>query len=213
MNKKEVLIGAVAGVILLLAGLWVGLSINGSNSSSNPNQVLGAIASTWTNFGKSGVTTNIGYAVNNTSTATTTLAIGDVSGYPVSQAPQGSGNNSVLTITASTTLTANFDCQYDLIDVPTGAVSGITLTLPVATATISTCLVAPGVQDKTLFENDSTNTIALATSTGDILGYGSTGSASLASSTGSTYTSITSWNISNATGTVMYELGNSNTKH
>ena len=210
MNKKDVLIGAVAGVILLVAGLAVGLSINGS---SNGSPSLGAIASTWTNFGKSGVTTQVGFAVNNTSSATTTLVINDVGGYPIQQAPNGSGNNSVFTITTSTTLAGNYECLYDLIDIPTGAVSGITITLPVATSTVATCLPLPGTQDKTLFENDSTNTVALASSTGDIFAYGSTGSAQLASSTGSTYTSITSWNISNPTATVLYELGNSNTKH
>ena len=171
MNKKDVLIGAVAGVILLVAGLAVGLSINGS---SNGSPSLGAIASTWTNFGKSGVTTNIGYAVNNTALATTTEFIinsqSQFAPYPAVVVGDFvlAANGYGATITTSTALTPTQYCQAT-VQYYNNLTATVTTTLPSATSTYLACgNPSFGAYSPEVIINDSTNTVNFVAGTGDI---------------------------------------------
>ena len=189
----KVLVGAA--LVLGLAGLLVGLSNAGSLAAlSSAGQSLGAIASKWTNFGNSGVTSKVGYAITSNDGSTTTIALGSIltssGNYPVSYSTLGANSGATLPITTSTALTSNFDCNYDTISVTTST-AAITLTLPAATSTANTCLVADGTQEQTVISIAAGNSFnaTLATSTGDTLYYNGTstaGGAVLSTSTAAT---------------------------
>lgn len=84
----------------------------------------------------------------------------------------------VITTNASATLASNFDCLYDAINVNGGATTtAVSIVLPTATSTnmgipgtVSACLPVDGASDNTmLIVANASNTVTVASSTGDIL--------------------------------------------
>lgn len=174
MNKiQKVLVGAA--LFLGLAGLLVGLSNTHDistllQSAGSGAQQFGLIASKWTNFANSGVTTKVGYALTSADNSTTTMQISPAG---VVYGVIGGSASTTLSVTTSTALAGTFDCQYDTV-VITGTPAAATITFPPATSTAAGCLVADGTQESTFFTNVSTNTVTFATSTGDLFFWNNT---------------------------------------
>jgi hypothetical protein len=186
---QKVLLGA--GLILGLAGLMVGLSnsaniVSIESGMSNAVTNLGAIASKWTNFAGSGVTTKVGYAFTSSDNSTTTqvlsfvstgniLTVGVAGGVDV-LAPGGTVvTNEVINgaagfngpFSTSTALTAAQFCgTTNELWANTTAVA--TATLPSATSTWALCGSGAsfGSWNNNLITNDSTNTINIVAGAG-----------------------------------------------
>jgi hypothetical protein len=221
MNKKDILIGAIAGIVILVAGLAVGLSIN-----KGSNNALGLIASKWTNFAGSGITTKVGYAITATDDSTSTLITGTalppaggVVQYGVDFTSPAGQALAVDPISTSTTLSGNFSCQYSILD-ETTSTGPITLTLPSATSTENTCLPAVGQYNisRIYVAPGNSYAITIATSTGDSVFYNpsSTMGLVLATSSAGAFYTLESWDLVSANTTsaqMLYTIGYSGTAH
>lgn len=202
MNKK-IYIG-IGVVVVVVLGVW---GWNALSSSSSLGLVVGAVSHTQGRYDAAqGFSVN-GNITTNSSSLDTNAVVGDA------------GN--VLTITTSTALAGTFPCQYSEILI-TGTTGNATLTLPAATTTnvyqsippsqdilaTGTCLADVSSYSGTYILNQSTNTVTLATSTGDTFFYNGTstaGGTTLSSS--SAYTLYDLHAISTGTSTVGYTLG------
>ena len=223
----KVLIGAA--LVVGLAGLVVGLSNSAQivNIAGNGANSLGAIASKWTNFAGSGVTTKVGYAVTATDDSGTTQIVqavtspaGGVTQYGVDNIPSAGSALVVLPIATTTALSGNFSCTHSIVE-ETTSTAAITLTLPVATSTEANCLPAVGEYNITkiyLAAGNSFN-VTIATSTGDTFFYNGTSTPGAlvlsTSTTGSLYT-LESWDIvssNSSTASVLYTLGYNGVGH
>lgn len=143
-------------------------------------------------------------------------------------APLGSGPLTIST-TASTSLASNFDCLYDAINVNGGSTStAVSIVLPTATSTNqgiiggnAACLSVDGASDNTmLIVANATNTVTIATSTGDTLVWNASTSVSgisasftnvLPSSSLTYYVMLTSYRTTSST--VVYTLSPLGSKH
>ena len=167
----KVLIGAA--LVVGLAGLVVGLSNSAQivNIAGNGANSLGAIASKWTNFAGSGVTTKVGYAITSGDDSTSTqFIIGSgltPAGYPTilgGNIVQGAGGYGAA-ITTSTTLTAGQFCGTTAILIQ-GTTANITTTFPAVTSTYPICGGASGAFQFQLVDDNSTNTATFVPGTG-----------------------------------------------
>lgn len=185
MTKTKIFLVAIVALVIGLLG-----GIVGGMVASKGSQSLGA-----TVYDVSHFVADVHQGANDALIASKGIITGTVGGSAFS----------TLSITTSTQLAAGFDCSYDTAQI-IGTVANATITLPTA-VNEDTCLTQDGSWEITEFANNSTNTAALATSTGGIIAYNpsSTASLVLGSSTSGTYYRLDAYRLNSST--IIWTLG------